>query len=73
MSGEVVVSESKWVSVADASRYFGLKSPKTFYSLIGRGLIGNDAVVRLGRQLRVNVEKIEKMNSCGFLNSIRRK
>jgi len=49
----------KWYSVREASQYFGLNL-KTLYTLIGKGQIPDDAVLRLGRQLRVDLKKIEE-------------
>ena len=51
-------SRRKWVSVKDASEYLSL-NPKTLYSLAARGLLPPGSFIRLGRQLRINVEKIE--------------
>lgn len=48
-----------WRSIAETCEYFGLKSPKTLYSLAARGRLPEGAVLRLGRQIRVNVEMIE--------------
>lgn len=49
----------KWFSVKEAAEYFNI-NPKTMYSLIGRGLLPGDAILRLGRQIRVDIKKIEK-------------
>ena len=48
-----------WRSISDAARYFGLKSPKTLYSLVARGRLPENAVLRIGRQIRISVEAIE--------------
>ena len=48
-----------WYSIAEASQYFGLKSPKTLYSLAARGRLPKGAVLRLGRQIRINIAAIE--------------
>jgi hypothetical protein len=52
-------SPQKWRSVAAAASYFGLKSPKTLYSLVARHQLPPRAVLRIGKQLRINVEAIE--------------
>ena len=49
----------RWYSVAEAASYFGLKSPKTLYTLAARDRLPAGAVLRIGRQIRVNVEVIE--------------
>jgi excisionase family DNA binding protein len=50
--------EKTWRSIAAAAQYFGLKSA-TLYSLIGRGRLPAGAVLRIGRQIRLNVAAIE--------------
>jgi len=50
--------QKRWFTIAEASAYFSIKS-KTLYSLIGRGLIREDAILRLGRAIRINIEKVE--------------
>jgi len=50
--------EKKWFTVAETAEYFSMK-PKTLYSLIARKMIPNDAVLRLGRQIRLDIKKIE--------------
>jgi len=52
------MTERRWVSIGEASTYFGIKK-KTLYSLAARGLLPPGSFIRLGRQLRINVEKIE--------------
>jgi hypothetical protein len=49
----------RWYSISAAAEYFGLKSPKTLYSLIGRDRLPKGAVLRIGRQIRLNVAAIE--------------
>lgn len=49
----------RWYSVPQAAIYFGMKAG-TLYSLAGRGLLPDGAVLRLGRQVRINIEIIEK-------------
>jgi excisionase family DNA binding protein len=49
----------KWLTVKQAAEYFGLPRG-TVYSLIGRGLLPQGSILRLGRQLRINVGAIEK-------------
>ena len=51
--------EKKWFNVAEAAEYFSIPV-KTIYSLASRGLIPGNAVIRLGRQLRVDLKKIEE-------------
>lgn len=53
------MSDRRWLSVPAASKYFSVK-PKTLYSLIGRGRIKGDCVLRLGRAIRLDVKKIEE-------------
>lgn len=48
----------RWYSVREAAEYFSMKE-KTLYGLIGRGLLPDDAILRLGRQLRLDIKKIE--------------
>jgi len=50
--------QRRWVSVSEASAFFGI-SRKTLYSLAARGLLPPGSFIRLGRQLRINIEKIE--------------
>jgi len=52
----------RWISVREAAAHFSLPVP-TLYSLIGRQLIPSDAILRLGRQIRVDVEAIERANT----------
>jgi hypothetical protein len=62
MPGGIYMSESqrRWCSIKTATEYFGLKSPKTLYSLIARGRLRDGAVLRLGRQLRIDIRAIEE-------------
>ena len=53
------MTERPWLSVSEASKYFGLKSPKTLYSLAARDRLPRGSVLRIGRQIRINVEIIE--------------
>ena len=50
----------RWVDVKCAAEYFSIK-PKTLYSLAARGLLPDGAVIRLGRSLRINPEKVEEV------------
>ena len=53
------VNESgRWVSIAEAARYFGLKK-KTEYSLASRGQLPGGRVLRFGHQIRVDISSIE--------------
>lgn len=47
-----------WLNVKQASEHFSI-SPKTLYSLIARGRLPSGAVLKLGRQIRINIERIE--------------
>jgi hypothetical protein len=55
----------KWFSVPEAASHFGINI-KTFYSLAARGLLPEKSVLRLGRQLRINIQKVEEDGD--FLN-----
>lgn len=48
----------RWLTIAEASSYFEI-SKKTLYSLAARGRLPKGAVLRLGRQIRINIEVIE--------------
>lgn len=52
------MTNTKWLSARAAGEYFDLK-PKTLLSLAARGRIPKDGVLRLGRQVRFNVQIIE--------------
>jgi excisionase family DNA binding protein len=58
----------KWLTVREAAAYFGLKT-QTLYSLAARGRLPAKSVLRLGRQLRINVQRIEENGN--FLNGHR--
>jgi hypothetical protein len=49
----------RWVSISEAATYFDIPA-KTLYSLAARGLLPKGAILRLGRQLRVDIEAVEK-------------
>jgi excisionase family DNA binding protein len=49
-----------WISVAEAAEYFDIPA-KTLYSLAARGLLGEGAILRLGRTIRIDVEIIETL------------
>lgn len=49
----------RWLCVADAAAYFSIR-PKTLYSLIARGMIPSAAVLRLGKQIRIAVDFVER-------------
>jgi excisionase family DNA binding protein len=49
----------KWLTVSEAADYFELKK-STLYSLAARGRLPDKSVLRLGRQIRINREVIEK-------------
>lgn len=48
-----------WRSVTEAAEYFHLRSGKTLYSLAARGRLPEGAVLRIGRQIRIDVAAIE--------------
>lgn len=48
----------RWLTVVEAAEHFSL-SRKTLYSLAARGRLPAGAVLRLGRQLRIDVATIE--------------
>jgi excisionase family DNA binding protein len=48
----------RWLTIREAAAFFSIP-PRTLYSLIGRGLLPAGGVLRLGRQIRINVEAIE--------------
>jgi len=53
------MSEHRWLTIPEAAEYFGLKSAKTLYSLAARGRLPAGSVLRLGRQIRIDVKSIE--------------
>ena len=53
------MTERRWVSVGEASAYFGINR-KTLYSLAARGLLPPGAVLKLGRAIRINLSAIEE-------------
>ncbi len=52
-------SGRKWLTIAEASKYFALKSPKTLYSLAARDRLPKGSILRLGRQIRIDVAAVE--------------
>jgi len=52
-------SGRKWLSVAEAADHYFSISRKTLYSLISRDMLPEGSVLRLGRQIRINVKIIE--------------
>lgn len=48
----------RWCTVRQAGEIFQV-SPKTIFSLIGRGRLPAEAVLRIGRQIRLDVAAIE--------------
>jgi hypothetical protein len=50
----------RWYSIRETCEYFGLRSPKTLYLLVGKGKLPPGAVLKIGRQIRLNIEAIEK-------------
>ena len=51
-------SKRRWLTIAEASSHFAI-SKKTLYSLAARGRFPKGAVLRLGRQIRINATAIE--------------
>jgi len=51
--------DGTWCTIAEAAAYFHLKSAKTLYSLAARHQLPEGAVLRIGRQIRINVQVIE--------------
>ncbi len=49
----------RWYSIPVAAEYFGMKSPKTLYSLAARGRLPEGSVLKIGRQIRLNIAAIE--------------
>ena len=49
-----------WLTIREAAVYFSL-SQKTLYSLAARGMLPDGAILRLGRQIRINAGIIEEM------------
>jgi excisionase family DNA binding protein len=53
------LQQRRWFTIAEAGEYFQL--PKgTLYSLANRGRLPDGAVLRLGRQLRIDIRAIEE-------------
>lgn len=52
-------SNCRWLTIREAAEYFNFKSTKTLYSLAARGRLPQGSVLRLGRQIRINVAAIE--------------
>jgi len=50
--------ERRWLKISEAAAHFGLRK-KSLYSLVARGRLPKGSVLRLGRQIRINVEVIE--------------
>jgi len=57
-----MASQKKWLTVSEAADYFAL-SQKTLYSLVARDRLPEGSVLRLGRQIRINVKIIEAESS----------
>jgi len=51
--------ERCWYSIPEAAEYFNMKA-KTLYSLAARGRLPAEAVLKLGRSIRLNVAVIER-------------
>jgi excisionase family DNA binding protein len=48
----------KWLTIGEAADHFKI-SAKTLYSLVGRGRLPKGSVLRLGRQIRIDVAAVE--------------
>jgi excisionase family DNA binding protein len=53
-----MTTDRRWLSLREGARYFDLK-PRTLYILIARGQIPQEAVLRLGKQIRICPELVE--------------
>jgi len=49
----------RWYSIHEAAGYFNIK-PKTLYSLAARRRLPADAILKLGRSIRLDIKKIEE-------------
>jgi len=49
----------RWVPIKEAAAYFSI-SAKTLYSLAARKRLPEGSVLRLGRQIRFDVKRIEE-------------
>ena len=49
----------RWSTITEAAEYFTI-SKKTLYSLIGRNRLPSGSVLRIGRQIRIDVSKVEQ-------------
>jgi excisionase family DNA binding protein len=49
----------RWSTITEAAEYFGI-SRKTLYSLAARHRLPSGSVLRIGRQIRIDVQKIEQ-------------
>jgi hypothetical protein len=52
------IASRKWVDIKEAGSYFSI-SPKTLYSLAARKRLPEGAVLRIGRQIRIDIAVIE--------------
>jgi excisionase family DNA binding protein len=52
----------RWYSIAEAAAYFSIKK-QTLYALAARGRLPKGSVLRLGRQIRIDVSAVE--NAAG--------
>lgn len=56
--------ERRWLTISEAARYFSMK-PKTLYGLAARGRLPEDAILKLGRCIRLDVKRIEEQKAGG--------
>ena len=52
------MTERHWATISEAAEYFHL-SAKTLYSLAARKLLPEDAVLKIGRAVRINIDAVE--------------
>jgi len=50
--------EKRWFKISEAADHFAI-SRKTLYSLIARDRLPDGTILRIGRQIRINVEVME--------------
>jgi len=49
----------RWFTIPEAADYFAI-NPKTLYSLIGRERISPNAVMKLGKAIRIDIRRVEQ-------------
>lgn len=53
-----MATDRNWITIRAAADYFGLK-PRTLYVLVARRLLPRDAVLRIGKQIRICPKLVE--------------